>query len=65
MTLENFEKLVFEKYRDDKDFAEFLIENGFDQKSSFFQFMSLYSDEMLGSEGHISVASVSPSVSFK
>ncbi len=27
MTLENFEKLAFEKYRDDKDFAEFLIEN--------------------------------------
>ena len=34
--------------------AKFLVENGFDQKSSFFQFMSLYSDEMLGSEGHIS-----------
>lgn len=27
MTLENFEKLVFEKYRDDNDFAEFLKEN--------------------------------------
>ena len=27
MTLENFEKLVFEKYRDDNDFAEFLREN--------------------------------------
>ena len=27
MTLENFEKLVFEKYRDDNEFAEFLREN--------------------------------------
>lgn len=34
--------------------TQFLLENGFDQNSSFFQFMSMYSDEMLGSEGHIS-----------
>ena len=27
MTLENFEKLVTERYRDDNDFAEFLREN--------------------------------------
>jgi len=33
---------------------KFLADNGFDQKSSFFQFMSMYSDEMLGTEGHIS-----------
>jgi len=34
--------------------TKFLVENGFDQNSSFFQFMSIYSDEMIGSEGHIS-----------
>ena len=34
--------------------AKFLVENRKEKKSSFFQFMSLYSDEMLGSEGHIS-----------
>jgi len=33
---------------------KFLADSGFDQKSSFFQFMSMYSDEMLGTEGHIS-----------
>ena len=33
---------------------KFLVDSGFDQESSFFQFMSMYSDEMLGTEGHIS-----------
>jgi hypothetical protein len=36
-----------EKYRN------FLIESGFDKKSSFVEFMSQYSDEINGSEGHL------------
>ncbi|MDR2204806.1 MAG: hypothetical protein LBE36_01415 [Flavobacteriaceae bacterium] len=36
-----------EKYRN------FLIENGFDKNSSFVEFMSQYSDEINGCEGHL------------
>jgi len=50
---ENEDKLLPEYQEKNK---KFLIENGFDENenSSFVQFMTIYSDEMLGNEGHLS-----------
>ncbi|RYD73082.1 MAG: hypothetical protein EOP53_20765 [Sphingobacteriales bacterium] len=50
--LENNEVKLLPEYQERN--KKFLVENGYDENSSFVQFMTMYSDEILGSEGHLS-----------
>lgn len=49
--LEENEEPLLPEYQ--KKYKDFLIENGFGKDPSFVEFMTKYSDEMYGSEGHL------------